>query len=141
MAVPSFSSMASSATSSAPTESLCDAATLRRVRLVIRRLAEGEHDVELLDQAAANSLHVLAPGSLEKTGPEGRIMESCRPLRRRQRRHLAVDGVGEERIERALEPEQHSNGANRSLAGHGEPIGSGLLDAAQDRSVVVVTAR
>ena len=48
---------------------------IRWVRLVVRRFAEGEHDVELLNQATADSLYVLPAGRREQSP---RNAGSCR---------------------------------------------------------------
>ena len=111
---------------------------IRRVRLVVRRLAEGEHDVELLDQAAADSLHVLPAGRRKQPLAKCGIVQGGGAFRRREAGDFAVHRVGEERIERALEAEEHTDRPHGRLAGHGETVGAGGLDMVEDRPVVLV---
>ena len=80
------------------------------VGLVVGRIAELEHPRERVEHPTAE-LGVVALRGVGGEHPrlELRVGHDRDPLGERQRRDLAVHGVGQQRVQRALQPEQEAD--------------------------------
>ena len=96
-------------------------------RLVVGLVGHLEQQVEAADEAAAELVaRPLVVLTSQQPRPERRDRAAAPHLvGQRAIVDLLVDGVGQERVERALEPEDQAHGARRDLAGHRQPVGVG----------------
>jgi hypothetical protein len=103
------------------------------VRLVVRRVVEGVDAVEGVEQAAlAPRLGPVGAGRLEEPFAERRGGEHRHLLGQRPPGDLAVDGVGEERVERALQAEQQAHRPRGDLGAHRDAVVVGLRQQVEE---------
>jgi hypothetical protein len=81
-----------------------------------------------------------AAGRLEQSLAVGRRGERGHLLGERQPGDLAEHRVGEERVERALQPEQQAHGPRRHLGAHGDAVGVGLAEQVEQAAPVAAQA-
>jgi hypothetical protein len=91
-------------------------------RLVVGLVGHLEQQVEAADQVPAEFLAGSFGGLREQAGTDVRIPQRSHPLGERSVGDLAVHGVGEERVEGALEAEDQPDGTWRHLPGHRQPV-------------------
>ncbi len=108
-----------------------------RIRLVVGRIAELVHRLEPVDQPAAQFADLVAGVGFEHPSLEALVGHDARLFRDRQVGDLREDGIAQERVQGAREPEQEADRAGRDLCRDRQAVGTSAVDPGENAAEAV----